>query len=265
MTGPEESPIQLNLSQSVGIVVPTLGTRPEYLRECLSSIRAQSIKPKIYLVAPKDAWEKVGSWNEGQFDELVEDPGRGLASAINKGIAGMNSAIEFVSWLGDDDLLLPGALESSLQLLSARSSSVAAFGSIKMIDGAGNEIASLRARKSAVRSAQYWSNHIYQPGSLIRRESFQKINLLDDSLGWAFDLDMFLKLSKIGEVVFNPTTVAKFRWHSDSLSAGSSEGSIREASDVRRRHLASWLRPLAIAWEGPHVFLALWRAKQQKT
>ena len=255
----------MNLSQSVGIVVPTLGTRPEYLRECLSSLRAQSIKPKIYLVAPKDVWEELGQSNEGQFDELVEDPGLGLAAAINKGIAQMESTIKFVSWLGDDDLLLPGAIESSLQLLSARSSRVAAFGSIKMIDGSGSEITTLRARKSAVGSAHYWSNHIYQPGSLIRRESFQRINLLNESLGWAFDLDMFLKLSKIGEVVPNPTTVAKFRWHPDSLSAGSSEGSIREASEVRRRHLANWLRPIAIAWEGPHVFLALWKVKKLKT
>lgn len=255
----------MNLSQSVGIVVPTLGSRPEYLRECLSSIRAQSINLKIYLVAPKDAWERVARRNEGQFDELIEDPGQGLAAAINKGIAGMNSAIKFVSWLGDDDLLLPGAIESSLQLLSARSSRVATFGSIKMIDGSGTDMTTLRARKSAVGSAHYWSNHIYQPGSLIRRDSFQRINQLDDSLGWAFDLDMFLKLSKIGRVVPNPTIVAKFRWHSDSLSAGSSEGSIREASEVRRKHLVSWLRPIATAWEGPHVFLALWRAKQLKT
>ena len=255
----------MNLSQSVGIVVPTLGTRPEYLRECLSSIRAQSIKPKIYLVAPKDAWEKVGHSNEGQFDELIEDPGMGPAAAINKGIAEMNSGIKFVSWLGDDDLLLPGAIESSLKLLSASSSRVATFGGIKMIDGSGSDMTTLRARKSAVRSAHYWSNHIYQPGSLIRRDSFQRINQLEDSLGWAFDLDMFLKLSKIGRVVPNPTIVAKFRWHSDSLSAGSSETSIREASEVRRKHLVNWLRPIAIAWEGPHVFLALWRAKQMKT
>jgi len=222
------------------------------------------MKPKIYVVAPKDVWEKVSLGNVGEFDEFVEDPGRGLAAAINKGIAEMDPAIKFVGWLGDDDLMLPGAIESSLQLLSARSSVVAAFGSIKMIDGSGSEIVTLRARKSAVRSARYWSNHIYQPGSLIRREAFHRIDLLDESLGWAFDLDMFLKLSKIGEVAPNPTLVAKFRWHTDSLSAGSSVGSIREASEVRKRHLPRWLRPIAITWEWTHVSLALWRARRLK-
>jgi GT2 family glycosyltransferase len=254
--------IQSNLSQNVGIVVPTLGSRSEYLKECLSSLRAQSIPPKIYVVAPRASLEKLSSENSDLFDEFVEDPGLGLAAAINKGIAEMDEAISFVTWLGDDDLLLPGAIETSLNLLLQNQSSVATFGGINVIDALGKVTRSLRAQKSALWFARFLSNHIYQPGSLIRRDAMNRIKFLDESLGWAFDLDMFFKLSKLGEVVPNQSLVANFRWHDDSLSAGSSGGSIKEASKVRMRHLYSWLRPIAWAWELPHVSLALLRTKK---
>lgn len=214
------------------------------------------------MVAPRATLEKLSSENSDLFDELVEDPGLGLAAAINRGIEEMDEAISFVSWLGDDDLLLPGAIETSLNLLLQNQSSVATFGGINVIDGFGKATRSLRAKKSALFFARFLSNHIYQPGSLIRRDAMSRIKLLDESLGWAFDLDMFLKLSKLGEVVPNQRLVANFRWHDDSLSAGSSEGSIKEASKVRMRHLYRWLRQVAWAWELTHVSLALWRAKK---
>jgi GT2 family glycosyltransferase len=219
------------------------------------------MRPRIYLVAPRDAWERISSQNEDLFDELVEDPGLGLAAAINKGVQTMDASINVVGWLGDDDQMVPNAIESSLQILKARPLSVATFGDIEIIDKDGLKRRRMKARQSAPGLARFWTNHVYQPGSLVRRDSFVSINGLDESFGWAFDLDMFLKLSKLGEVTPNPNLVAKFRWHQDSLSAGSSDRSVKEASKVRINHLPAWLRPVAPIWELPHIKLALWLAK----
>jgi hypothetical protein len=137
------------------------------------------MRPSIYLVAPRNAWERISSENKDLFDELVEDPGLGLAAAINKGVQTMNASINVVGWLGDDDKMLPNAIESSLQILKARPLSVATFGDIEIIDKDGLKLRRMKARQSAPGLARFWTNHVYQPGSFVRRDSFVSINGLD--------------------------------------------------------------------------------------
>ncbi len=80
----------------------------------------------------------------------------------------------------------------------------------------------------------------------------QQVGELRTDLGWAFDFDFFIRLSKVGHVCrTSGETLADFRWHSDSLSVGQRADSVREASIVRRSHLPAWLRPVSVLWEGP--------------
>ena len=90
---------------------------------------------------------------------------------------------------------------------------------------------------------------IPQPGSLFRRSSFEQVGGLDESLKWAFDLDLFLKLRKVGKFGFLKEPLAEFRWHDGSLSVGSRQGSVDEASKVRRRHLPQGIKQASIIWE----------------
>jgi hypothetical protein len=90
---------------------------------------------------------------------------------------------------------------------------------------------------------------IPQPGSLFRRSSFEQVGGLDESLKWAFDLDLFLKLRKVGKFGFLKEPLAEFRWHEGSLSVGSRQGSVDEASKVRRQHLPQVIKQASVVWE----------------
>ena len=92
---------------------------------------------------------------------------------------------------------------------------------------------------------------IPQPGSLFRRSSYREAGKLRTDLGWAFDLDLFLRLAAVGKLSYLRETLAAFRWHADSLSVGQRGDSVREASQVRREFLPDWVRPLSVVWEGP--------------
>jgi GT2 family glycosyltransferase len=72
-----------------------------------------------------------------------------------------------------------------------------------------------------------------QPGSVIRKSSFEKIGYLDEKFGLAFDYDMFLKLRKVGRLSFVNATLANFTWHSDSLSVRQRQQSVDEARLAR--------------------------------
>ena len=61
--------------------MPTLGTRPDYLRQCLTSIRAAG-GALIHIVAPSSV-DFASVIKSDLFDAVIEDPGLGLATAID--------------------------------------------------------------------------------------------------------------------------------------------------------------------------------------
>lgn len=230
----------------VGIVVPTLGNRPDFLLESLMSIRHAG---DVFLAVVRPAQGDLSSEVRSLIDLEIDDPGTGLAAAINKGLKALPEDISFVSWLGDDDRLT-GIGVRELADLAEKSGAAGVFGRCRYIDSLGNEVFVNRSGAWAVPLMLFGPQLIPQPGSLIRRSSLQSIGYLDESLKWAFDLEMFLKLRKQpGGLKFVPAVVSEFRWHDDSLTVGSRRGSVEEASRVRRTNLPALLSRISILWE----------------
>ncbi len=230
-------------------MVPTLGERPEYLEQCLRSIRAAG-DAFICLVGPKvlDSKQLV---SQGLIDQLTPDPGGGLASAVNAGIASLPETVEYVNWLGDDDLLKPGAIEVARDALATDTRVVAVYGACDYIDDSGAYIWTNKSGRWASHILRFGPDLIPQPGALIRRSTFESIGGLSNKFGWAFDFDMFIKLSEAGKLSYLPVTLASFRWHPDSLSVGQRRKSVAEASQVRKAHLPGLLRGISELWELP--------------
>ena len=65
----------------IGVVIPTLGDRPEYLEESILSIR-QAGAAHISVVRPQRA-SAIDHVLTGKVDSIVDDPGRGLAHAMS--------------------------------------------------------------------------------------------------------------------------------------------------------------------------------------
>jgi GT2 family glycosyltransferase len=237
------------LNQRVGIVVPTLGNRPDYLEQCLRSIRAAG-EAHILLVAPT-SFNTDALRSAGLLDSVVLDTGGGLAAAINQGIGALPSTVEFVNWLGDDDLLTANSLAVSSKALDENNQTVMAFGSCYYIDGKGQTVWANSSGQWAVPLLRFGPDLIPQPGALFRRSAFEKVGGLRTDLGWAFDFDLFIRLSKVGKLRFLNQTLAKFRWHPESLSVEHRTNSVAEASAARISHLPAALRPVSWLWEYP--------------
>lgn len=241
------------MNKRVGIVVPTLGERPDYLNQCLSSISQAGLgagRAHIVLVCP-ESFDFETLLQAGTVHQIVMDPGTGLPEAINEGFRHMPSGVELINWLGDDDLLSPGSLDLAIQVLDARPESVMAFGGCKYIDPKGEVIWVNRSGTLAVPLLRVGPDLIPQPGALFRRDSFLKVGGLDARFSWAFDFDLIIKLSKIGKLEFISKPLASFRWHPESLSVEFRKKSVREAHQVRKSHLPLWVRPLSFIWEYP--------------
>ena len=237
------------MNQRVGIVVPTLGDRPDYLKQCLTSIRAAG-DAHILIVAPS-AFSGTALESEGLIDEFIVDEGGGLASAINQGMRALPSSVEYVNWLGDDDLLTPGSLDITTEILDSEAEAVMVFGACEYIDGEGNKVWENRSGQWAVSLLRFGPDLIPQPGSLFRSAAFEASGGLNPAFGWAFDFDLFIRLSKVGKLKYVNKTLAQFRWHPESLSVEHRKQSVAEASQVRVSHLPTGLRPFSFVWEWP--------------
>ena len=234
---------------NIGIVVPTLGSRPEYLLEALESIRNAG-KCFIVIVAPIQAdVDKV--IDRSFFDELVEDPMQGLVEAINTGVRALPKQIEYFNWLGDDDTLTPNSLRMSSSPLKDDPKIVCVFGMCQYVNQDGQPIYKNKSGRFAVPLLKFGPQLIPQPGALFRRTSFNKVGGLDPTYQCAFDLDLLLKLKKIGKFHYIPNQLSSFRWHSDSLSVRSRRVSVREARKIRQKNLSRFFRLLSPSWELP--------------
>jgi hypothetical protein len=231
---------------TVGIVVPTLGTRPEYLEQSLQSIR-NSGEAHICVVCPAliDLSEYVTA---GLIDSQVDDPGSGLAGAINVGIDSLPDEISVISWIGDDDLLEPGMLRKTSYLLSSGKIDFI-WGQCRYIDSNNRRLWINRSGVWAKYLIRFGPNLIPQPGSLFSRRSFDELGGLSTEFSWAFDQEFFTRLLMQFPSTYIPEVVASFRWHEGSLSAGARAGSVRESSLIRVRHMPVFLGVLSRLWE----------------
>ena len=233
------------------IVLPTLGDRLEFLETALRSCRdlAGLVPTTVAMVLPSGAVQAraLGS----QYGAvLIDDPGSGMADAVNAGL-GARTSEEFYVWVGDDDELVPQGVAALMEALGNRRSAVVAYGYCDYIDGTGSVIGRSKAGPFAAALLPWGPNLIPHPGTIVRLDALEAVGGFDSRLSYALDLDLFLKLQRVGDFITAPTVSARFRWHADSATVADRSSSTREAIIVKNRHLPAFLRPLSWMWNYP--------------
>jgi GT2 family glycosyltransferase len=219
---------------SVLYVVPTLGRRPDYLAETLDSLMSQDADVTVVLVAPRDAGAAFEAAQERGLTVLPE-PAPGLSAAINEGFRRAGAEHEFWAWLGDDDTLVPGSTRGAVVELRRHPRSSMVYGRCDYVDENGRPMYEVRPSRLAATLLRWGPNLVPQPGSVARADAVRRAGLLDESLRYAMDLDLFLRLADVGRLRYLPRTLARFRWHAGSTTVASAAASEAEARAVRAR------------------------------
>lgn len=231
------------------LVVATLGRRPALLERTLASIRAQDVPADIVIVAPRDA-ESVREAAARVGASFVDDPGS-LPKAINAGAATLAPGHRFINWLNDDDELEPGSLRATTQALDRHDDAVVAFGACRYVDEQGRQLWLSRAGSWGPRILPWGPDLIPQPGMLVRADAWRTVGGVDESYRLAFDLDLLLRLKRLGRLVDTGTIVSSFRWHAASLTVDDRTTNLIESERAKRQALSPAARRLAWLWERP--------------
>jgi GT2 family glycosyltransferase len=237
----------------VGVVVPTIGQRPQYIESTLRSIR-EAGDTFVVLVGREDFNGKVFA-DSRLVDLYVEEDGPSLPGKINQGFRALPKDIEYITWVGDDDLLSPDALLKAVAVLERPEKPVLVFGHCQYIDSEGKEVLVKRTGSWAVALLRFGPQLIPQPSAVFRRDAFEKVGGLSHRYEFAFDFDLFIKLTKLGKSVFINEVTSSHRWHSTSLTYSRRWDSVREASAVRVSHLRAISKVFSFVWEIPVMVL----------
>lgn len=242
------------------MIIPTLGTRIDFLSQALQSISSQDTQADIVVVCPREATEATYIAHQ-HHAIVIDDPGT-LPKAINAGATQLREHHEFIAWLGDDDLLEPQSLTTTTTTLDNHQEATVAFGACRYINSHGSKLWLSKAGAWAPRILSWGPDLIPQPGMLVRVQAWKQVRGVDESLSMAFDLDLLLKLKKLGPLIDTKTTVASFRWHESSLTASDRTRNLHESEMVKRRHLSSTQMKLKWLWEGPVRFATRLAARE---
>jgi hypothetical protein len=238
---------------AVGVVVPTIGERPQYLGLTLKSIR-EAGDSYIVLVGRK-GFDATSYQKSGLVDLYIDELETSVPNKINQGFREIPESIKYITWIGDDDLLASGSLSVALSSLDQPEKPVLVFGHCQYIDSEGNDVLVKRSGSWAVPLLRFGPQLIPQPSAVFRRDAFEKVGGLSDKFEFAFDFDLFLKLTRLGKAVFVDRILSSHRWHATSLTNSRRWDSVREASLVRVLSLPSAAKFFSPFWELPIVMV----------
>jgi Glycosyl transferase family 2. len=125
---------------SVLVVLPTLGDRQEFLERALQSCADlnELIPTTVAVVVPLGSGPACQAAHDVGA-KVLEDPGKGMADAVNAGLR-VTSTEEFYIWLGDDDELVPSGVVELVGALERDATAVMAYGHCDYVDGNGSVI-----------------------------------------------------------------------------------------------------------------------------
>ena len=232
-------------SSALLVVLPTLGDRLEFLEATLRSCKelADQVPTTVAMVVPAHA-ESARSLGRRYGSVLIDDPGTGMADAVNAGLSA-RSTEGFYVWVGDDDELVPAGVVALMKALEEQVSAVVAYGHCEYIDVAGRVIGHSKAGALATLVLPWGPNLIPHPGTVVGLDALEAVGGFDSRLSYALDLDVFLKLRRVGGFISQPTETPPIRTHPDTATDPDRRPSPNQPIAENYRHERSWLRGLS--------------------
>ncbi len=208
----------------VTIVTPVLnGAR--FIRRTIESVLEQRGDFTLeYIICDGGSTDKTVEIIKEYQDrcQLIQRPDSGPADAINFGMD--KAAGEICSWLGADDLLLPGTLNRVVNTFTEYPQHEWLYGRCRIIDENDSEIRRGITLYKNLLGYRFWhqilwtENFISQPATFWRAELWQKCGGLDTSYKAAFDYDLWLRFAVCSLPLVLPIFLASFRRHPGSIS-----------------------------------------------
>ena len=238
---------------SISLIIPT-HSRPHLLPRAVESALAAGTDVEVVVVddASTDDTAEVCRAMKG-VNYVRLDHNQGVAGARNVGV--LASSAEYVAFLDDDDLRLPGSLDLQLAVLRNTPGAALVYGQA-LIGGATDRVARDRYPEPCPEGDVFWQlvtqNFIPCGSVLFRRSCLYSTGLLDRSIAGIDDWDLWVRVAALYPVAALDQPVVIWRRpapDSDQSSARAVEMVALSTRQFRRR----WMKMSRAAQASPAV------------
>jgi glycosyltransferase involved in cell wall biosynthesis len=143
----------------------------------------------------------------------LSEADKGQSDALGKGFRMAEGDI--FAWLNSDDTYLSGALQNVADTFHSSPGIALIYGDAHYCGNAGSIIGRYRTEKFDYGKLA-WFNFICQPSTFFRRDVFEAVGGLDDSLHFAMDYDLWLRIGKRFPCRYLPLFLSTYRLHESS-------------------------------------------------
>ena len=221
---PKQSPL-------VSIITPSYN-QAQFLPETLRSVAMQDYVNLEHIVLDGGSTDgSVAILEEFARDHPISWESKadaGQANAIRQGIERARGDV--VAWLNSDDVYLDASVISDVVRAFAGGADIVT-GSGWFIDAAGNQLNRILVRpRDLTHASLRWVDAVLQPATFVRRDLLLRMPL-DETLHFAFDWDLFIRLSASSRFTLIDREIAGYRLH----GAGKTEsGGVRRQVELLR-------------------------------
>ena len=222
----------------VSIVLPVWnGAR--YLEGTLSSLRSQTMGDYELIIiddGSDDGTSAIlskGAQVDHRIKLITNRRRSGMGFVFTQGI-GLATA-DYVARMDGDDIAHPERLARQLDFLEANSGVVIVGSQIQLIDSLGALLGIRRYPLSDIdlRRAMARYSPFAHPATMYRRRAVLDLGGYDSRWAPAEDLDLWIRLSRVGELANLPDTLLSYRLHGESVT--SRQGLRMQAQSARVR------------------------------
>jgi glycosyltransferase involved in cell wall biosynthesis len=204
----------------VTIVTPSFN-QAQFLERTIRSVLDQEYPDLEYIVmdggSTDGSVEIIRRYAE-QLTYWTSGPDGGQAAAINAGWRMAHGQV--LAWLNSDDFFMPGALSAVGHAFQEHPKAVLVYGQTQLVDPDGLLLGTVGSAYRH-RTLMYSHQLIPQPSAFFRRSAVDAVGLLDESLHYSMDLDLFLRLARIAPPLMLQETLAEAKTTRDrSIAAG---------------------------------------------
>jgi len=143
----------------------------------------------------------------------ISEKDRGQSDALLKGFHLAEGKI--FAWLNSDDVYLPGALQNVGAIFHAYPETGLLYGEAHYCDTNGAVIGRYRTEEFDYNKLA-WFNYICQPSTFFRKDAFEAVGGLDDTLQFAMDYDLWVRIGKRFPCRYLPEYLSMYRLHESS-------------------------------------------------
>jgi glycosyltransferase involved in cell wall biosynthesis len=220
----------------ISVVTPSFN-HARFLERTVLSVLGQPYPDLEYLVVDGGSQDGSVEIIRKYADRLaywVSEKDQGQTDAINKGFA--RASGDIFAWLNSDDTYMPGILPQVAEFFEKNPQAAAVYANANFIDEDDRMIRRFPAAQTDRGKLLRGYVHIPQQACFFRADLWRKVGPLDPSYFFAMDYDLWVRLSREGELIYLPDrTWANFRLHPDAKTIAADDRCWPEMIRIHKR------------------------------